>query len=107
MDSEECEWVVNKAGVGLRKELLKTVIKQRSEHAVATPGGNKGVAWRRDNARNNARCTHASEDDHAQLDGHIKTWTRLTIEESVMMAEDRDKWRKYVHGVANPPIEDG
>jgi len=21
--------------------------------------------------------------------------------------EDRDKWRKYVHGVANPRIEDG
>jgi len=23
------------------------------------------------------------------------------------MTEDRDKWRKYVHGVANPLIEDG
>jgi len=23
------------------------------------------------------------------------------------MTEDRDKWRKYVHGVANPRIEDG
>jgi len=23
------------------------------------------------------------------------------------MAEDRDKWRKYVHGVSNPRIEDG
>jgi len=22
------------------------------------------------------------------------------------MTEDRDKWRKYVHGVANPRIED-
>jgi len=22
-------------------------------------------------------------------------------------ADDRDKWRKYVHGVANPRIEDG
>ena len=27
--------------------------------------------------------------------------------ESVRMTEDRDKWRKYVHGVANPRIEDG
>ena len=26
---------------------------------------------------------------------------------SVRMTEDRDKWRKYVHGVANPRIEDG
>jgi len=23
------------------------------------------------------------------------------------MTEDRDKWRKYVHGVANPRIEEG
>jgi len=23
------------------------------------------------------------------------------------MTEDRDKWRKYVHGVANPRINDG
>ena len=38
---------------------------------------------------------------------NIKTWTRLSVEESVRMTEDRDKWRKYVHGVANPRIEDG
>jgi len=29
------------------------------------------------------------------------------MEESVRMTEDRDKWRKYVYGVANPRIEDG
>jgi len=38
---------------------------------------------------------------------NIKTWTGLSAEESVRMTEDRDKWRKYVHGVANPRIEDG
>jgi len=38
---------------------------------------------------------------------NIKTWTGLSVEESIRMAEDRDKWRKYVHGVANPRIEDG
>ena len=38
---------------------------------------------------------------------NIKTWTRLPVEESVRMTEDRDKWRKYVDGVANPRIEDG
>jgi len=26
------------------------------------------------------------------------------VEESVRMTEDRDKWKKYVHGVANPRI---
>jgi len=29
------------------------------------------------------------------------------MEESIRMTEDRDKWRKYIHGVANPRIEDG
>ena len=38
---------------------------------------------------------------------NIKTWTGLPVEESIRMTEDRDKWRKYVHGVANPLIEDG
>jgi len=28
----------------------------------------------------------------------------LSVEESIRMTEDRDKWRKYVHGVANPRI---
>jgi len=38
---------------------------------------------------------------------NINTWTGLSMEESVRMTEDRDKWRKYVRGVANPRIEDG
>jgi len=38
---------------------------------------------------------------------NIKTWTGLSMEESVRMTENRNKWRKYVHGVANPRIEDG
>jgi len=29
----------------------------------------------------------------------------VPVEESVRMTEDRDKWRKYVHGVANPRIK--
>ena len=44
---------------------------------------------------------------------NIKPWTGLSVEESIRMTEDRDKWRKYVstgsgiYGVANPRIEDG
>jgi len=38
---------------------------------------------------------------------NIETWTGLSVEESIRMTEDRDKWRKYVHGVANHQIEDG
>jgi len=38
---------------------------------------------------------------------NIRTWTKLSVEESVRMTDDTDKWRMYVHGVANPRIEDG
>jgi len=31
---------------------------------------------------------------------NIKTWTGLSMEESIGIAEDRDKWRKYVECVA-------
>jgi len=44
---------------------------------------------------------------HAAWMDNIKTWTGLRVEESVRTIEDRDKWRKYDHGVANRPIEDG
>jgi len=58
----------------------------------------------RDNARNSAR--RRGRPRTAWMD-NIKTWTELPVEESIRMTEDRDKWRKYVHGVANPRIEDG
>ena len=38
---------------------------------------------------------------------NIKTWTGLFVEESIRMTEVTDKCTKYVHGVANPRIEDG
>jgi len=38
---------------------------------------------------------------------NVKTWTGLSVEESIRMTEDRDKLRKYVDGVADPRIEDG
>jgi len=38
---------------------------------------------------------------------NINTWTGLPVEESIRMTEDRDKWTKYVHGVANSRIENG
>ena len=59
----------------------------------------------RNNARNNARCTQARKTTQAWMD-NIKSWTGLSVEESIRMTEDRDKWRKYVHGVANPRIEE-
>ena len=61
----------------------------------------------RDNAMNNAGARRRGRPRTAWMD-NIKTWTGLSVEESVRMTEDRDKWRKlYVHGVANTQIEDG
>jgi len=47
-----------------------------------------GLPGERDNARNNVRCTQSRKSTYG-------------------MTEDRDKWRQYVHVVANPRIEDG
>ena len=100
------EWVLNKAE-SWRKE--GTVRRCQSKEA--------GILWshheetrelpgERDNARNNARCMKARRQRTAWMD-NIKTWTGLLVEESIRMTEDRDKWRKYVHGVAKPRIEYG
>jgi len=59
----------------------------------------------RDNASSNARCTKARKTTHGQ-DGQHQDVDRTQCM-SIRMTEDRDKWRKYVHGVANPRIEDG
>jgi len=47
------------------------------------------------NLANVTICTYART---AWID-NIKSWTGLSVEESIRMTEDRDKWRKYVHGV--------
>ena len=62
-----------------------------------------------DNARNNARCTQARKATHG-LDGQrqdVDRTPRGRVNQSDRVTEDRDKWRKYVHGVANHRIEDG
>jgi len=51
-------------------------------------------------------CTQARKTTHG-LDGQHPDVDRLPVEESVRMTEGRYKWRKYVHDVANPRIEDG
>jgi len=63
----------------------------------------------RDNARTKGTMPGACRRGRPRMAwmNNIKTWTGLPMEESIRMTEDRDKWRKYVHGVANPRIEDG
>jgi len=91
------EWVLNKAGV--KTELLDTVNARKLAYyshimeKEIMQGTMPGVC------RRGRPCT-------AWID-NIKLWTGLSVEESVRMTEDRDKWRMYVHGVSNPRIEDG
>jgi len=50
---------------------------------------------------------HTDEEDHARpgWTTSIRGQTGLPIEELIRITEDRDKRRKYVHGVANPGIQ--
>ena len=77
-----------------RQSKEASILRSDHEETRELPG-------ERDNARNNARCTQARKATHG-LDGQHQD-----VEESIRMTVDRDKWRKYVHGVANPRIEDG
>ena len=104
------EWVLNKGGV--KRELSDTVEARKLAYYGHTmrkqgncmekeimQGTMLGTRMRR-RPRTRGRPRTAWMDN-------IKTWTGLSVEESIRMTEDGDKWRKYVHGVANPRIEDG
>ena len=98
------EWVLNKAGV--KRELLDTV-KARKLAYYGHTMNKQGSCLEKEimqgtmpGARRRGRPRTAWMDN-------INTWTGLPVEESIRMTEERDKWRKYVHGVANPRIEDG
>jgi len=97
------EWVLNKAGV--KRELLDTVKARKLAHWSHREETRK-LPRKRDNARNNARCTQARKTTHGLRGQHLNTWT-LAVEKSIKMTQDRDKWRKYAHGVVNARIEDG
>jgi len=59
----------------------------------------------RDNARNNARCTQTQKTMHGLDRQH--EYVDRTPHGRGRMTEDRDKWRKYDYGAANPRIKDG
>ena len=92
--------------VGIKRELLDTVKARKLayyDHTMRKQGSwlkKEIMQGTMPGARRRGRPRTAWMDN-------IKTWTGLSLEESIRMTEDRDKWRKYVHGVANPRIEDG
>jgi len=105
MDNKKTiEWVLNKAGVN--RELLDTVKARKLAYCAHIMRKQWSclekeiIQGTMPGARRRGRPRTAWMDN-------IKTWTGLSVEESIKMTEDRDKWRKYVNGVANYRIEDG
>ena len=100
------EWVLNTAGV--KRELLDTVKARKLAYYGYTmrKQGKQNCLEKEIMQGTMPGACRRGRPCMAWMD-NIKTWTGLPVEESVRMTEDRDKWRKYVNGVANPLIEDG
>ena len=96
------EWVLNKAGV--KRKLLDTV-KARKLAYYGHTMRKQGSCLEKEIMQGTMPGARRRGRPHTAWMDNIKTWTGLSVEESVRMTEDRDKWRKYVHGVANPRIE--
>jgi len=98
------EWVLNKAGV--KRELLDTVKARKLAHHGHTMR-KQGSCLEKEIMQGTMPGARRRGRPRTAWMGSIKTWTGLSVEESIRMTEDRDKWRKYVHGVAKLRIEDG
>ena len=80
MNSKENKWwILNKTGV--KRELLDTVKARK-------------LAYYGHAMRKQGSCMEKGQDTPP-------------VEETIRMTEGRNKWRKYVDGVAKPRIEDG
>jgi len=105
VDSKENkEWVLTKAGVKMEvSDTVKARNLAHCGHTVRKQGScmeEEIMQETMSGARRRGRPRTAWMDN-------IKTSTGLPVEESIRMTEERDKWRKYVHGVVKPWIEDG
>jgi len=98
------EWVLNKAGI--KGELLDT-FKARKLTYCGHAMRKQGSCLEKEIMQGTVPGAHRRERPRTAWMDNIKTWTGLAVEESVRMIEDRDKWREYVPGVANPQIKDG
>jgi len=83
------EWVLNKAGV--RKELLDSV-KARKLAYYGHTMSKQGSWLEKEIMQGTMPCARRRGRPRTAWMDNIKTWTGLSIEESVRMTEDRDKW---------------
>ena len=101
------EWVLEKAGV--KRELLDTV-KARKLAYYGHTMRKQGSCLEKEIIQGTMPGALSRGRPRTAWMDNIKTWTGVSVEESIRMTDDtqdRDKWRKYIHGVANPRIEDG
>ena len=98
------EWVLNKAGV--KRELLDT-IKARKLAYYGHTMRKQGNCLEKEIMQGTMPGVCRRERPRMAWIDNIKSWTGLSVEESIRMIEDRDKWKEYVHGVASPRIKDG
>jgi len=98
------EWVLNKAGV--KRELLD-IVKARKLAYYGHTMRRQGSCLEKEIMQGTMPGARRRGRPRTPWMENIKTWTGLSVEESIRMTEHRDKWRKYVHVVANPRIEDG
>jgi len=97
------DWILNKAGV--KRELLDTVKARKLAYCGHTMRKQGNCLEKETMQRTMPDVRRRGRPRTAWIDK--KSWTGLSVEESIRMTEDRDKWRKYVHSVANPRIADG
>ena len=96
------EWVLNEAGV--KRELLHTVKARKLAHYGHTMRKKWSCLEKEIMQVTMSGARRRGRPRTAWMD-NIKTWTGLSVEESIRMTEDRDKWRKCVHGVTNPRLK--
>jgi len=97
------EWVSNKAGV--KSKLLDTV-KARKLAYYGHTMRKLGSCLEKEITQGTMSGSRRRRRPRTARMDNMMTWTELSVKESIKTTEDRDKWRKCVHGVANSLIED-
>ena len=72
-----------------RQSKEASILRSHHEETRELPGERDKMQGTNPDARRRGRPRTAWMDN-------IKMWTGLSVEESIRMTEDRDKWRKYV-----------
>ena len=85
------EWVLNKAGV--KRELLDTVKARKLTYYGHTMRKRGSCLEKEIMQETMSGARRRGRPRTAWMD-NIKAWTGLSVEESIRMTEDRDKWRK-------------